>query len=175
MLDIETMGNGSDAPILSIGACFFDEEKIGKSFYAKIDFDAALNLGKADSETIKWWLQQDEKARAEIISGEELPTTTLFAFANFAAGNQTTTPKDLKVWGNGAEFDNVILANLYKKLGIKLPWEWWNNRCYRTVKNMFKDVKADSFKGVGHKSIDDALHQAKHLQKIIKEKGVELR
>ena len=99
----------------------------------------------------------------------------LFEFSNFLSGGRSETQKDLKVWGNGANFDNVILDNLYKKLGIKTPWEWWNDRCYRTVKGMFKDVKANKFVGVGHKAIDDAVHQVKHLQKILKLKNIELR
>ena len=68
------------------------------------------------------------------------------------------------VWGNGASFDNVLLATAYKRLGMETPWPFWKDRCFRTMKNV---CKVDhSFEGTAHNALDDARSQAQHLIKI---------
>ena len=37
MVDLETLGTGANSAIISIGACYFDEYGIGKTFYMPID------------------------------------------------------------------------------------------------------------------------------------------
>jgi len=71
------------------------------------------------------------------------------------------------VWGNGASFDNAILANAYHKTHLDLPWQYYNNRCYRTIKNCYPNIKL-SRAGTLHKALDDAKSQAMHLIEIFK-------
>lgn len=73
------------------------------------------------------------------------------------------------VWGCGSDFDNVILASAYRRCGIDLPWMWWDNRCYRTMKNQFKNCVAEPVRrGIKHNALDDAIHQASHLTLILR-------
>ncbi|NGI10233.1 exonuclease, partial [Escherichia coli] len=57
MLDLETMGKNPDAPIISIGAIFFDPQTgdMGPEFSKTIDLETAG--GVIDRDTIKWWLK----------------------------------------------------------------------------------------------------------------------
>jgi exodeoxyribonuclease VIII len=71
------------------------------------------------------------------------------------------------LWGNGAVFDNTILGNAYFITGRKPPWNPWDDRCYRTVKALFKWIPADERQGTYHNALDDAMHQTKHLIKIL--------
>ncbi|HGY6600614.1 TPA: RecE family exodeoxyribonuclease, partial [Escherichia coli] len=58
MIDLETMGKNPDAPIISIGAIFFDPQTgdMGPEFSKTIDLNTAG--GVIDRDVIKWWLKQ---------------------------------------------------------------------------------------------------------------------
>jgi hypothetical protein len=74
-----------------------------------------------------------------------------------------------KIWGNGASFDNAILAELYRVAKHPSPWEYWNDRCYRTLKNLYKQVvPPPERKGTHHNALDDAVFQAEHAVSILK-------
>ncbi|HCS3615204.1 TPA: 3'-5' exoribonuclease, partial [Shigella flexneri] len=62
MIDLETMGKNPDAPIISIGAIFFDPQTgdMGPEFSKTIDLETAG--GVIDRDTIKWWLKQSREA-----------------------------------------------------------------------------------------------------------------
>jgi exodeoxyribonuclease VIII len=74
--------------------------------------------------------------------------------------------KSLPTWGNGASFDNVIMDNAYRAVNMTRPWLPWEDRCYRTMKNLV-NIPIDKREGVYHNALDDALTQAKHLMKIL--------
>ncbi|EOL9151232.1 3'-5' exoribonuclease, partial [Escherichia coli] len=60
-VDLETMGANTNAPIVVIGAVFFDPEtgEIGPVFYIVISLTDAMNTGAVpDGGTIEWWLKQ---------------------------------------------------------------------------------------------------------------------
>lgn len=72
-------------------------------------------------------------------------------------------PRDeIRVWGNGAAFDNVILASAYRRVTAGTPWQYWNDRCYRTVKALHPDVPMQRT-GDHHNALDDAISQAHQL------------
>ena len=75
------------------------------------------------------------------------------------------------MWGNGAEFDNVILSQAYKNVEKEVPWQYYNNRCYRTVKNLFPHIEMERV-GAHHNALDDAKSQAEHLLGIIRTVGL---
>jgi exodeoxyribonuclease VIII len=54
---------------------------------------------------------------------------------------------------------------------LPCPWNFWDDRCYRTVKRFAPDIKMN-FSGVKHHALADARHQALHLQRILIEKGL---
>ncbi|HAY8857911.1 TPA: exonuclease, partial [Shigella boydii] len=64
MIDLETMGKNPDAPIISIGAIFFDPQTgdMGPEFSKTIDLETAG--GVIDRDTIKWWLKQSREAQS---------------------------------------------------------------------------------------------------------------
>lgn len=67
MLDLETMGSGSHAAIVAIGAVVFSpssSEIESNEFYAVVDLNSSAHYGNLDASTVQWWLQQDHEARA---------------------------------------------------------------------------------------------------------------
>jgi hypothetical protein len=76
-----------------------------------------------------------------------------------------TTQDSLQIWGNGADFDNVILSSAYRNTGHVTPWGTYKNRCYRTIKSANRHV-AMARTGTHHNALDDAKSQAQHLIRI---------
>ncbi len=168
MLDLETMGAGPDAAIVAIGAVTFDLDAgtIGERFYAPVDLASSVAAGGVqDPGTVQWWLRQSDDARAELGRPGLQIASALDAFAVWV--RRHTDPKTVKVWGNGAGFDNVILAATYRRLGLEPPWSHWNDRCYRTVKGLHPWVKFDRI-GTHHNAVDDAESQAMHMWKMLR-------
>lgn len=165
MVDIETLGTRSTSQILSIGACKFDPDtgEITDTFHRVIDrtLDHPQEI-TVDQSTIDWWEKQSDAAKAASYHSPdgEPPEVVLKAFAAWVTPNS-------QIWGNGSDFDNVIMAHSYAVFGIPLPWKFFNNRCYRTMKNMFPKVGFTRH-GTYHSAVDDAITQAKHLMSILK-------
>jgi DNA polymerase III epsilon subunit-like protein len=164
MIDLETLGTSSDSVILSIGAVRFnsDGDEIGEKFYRRIDIDSCLEYGlRVSGRTLVWWLEQEYEARMAITRDEGDPLAqVLDDLSHFIQ------PDDC-IWGNGAAFDNAILTYAFHKVGIKVPWKFWNDRCFRTMKALNRHVVRPPFEGVAHHALDDAISQAKHLQAIL--------
>lgn len=170
MLDLETVGQGPDAAIIAIGACnILPGGESNAKFYHVVDLQSSVdNGGKIDASTLQWWMQQSEQARSIFKDQGNHIKDSLQQFASFLDLVSNGQPKTVKVWGNGSDFDNVILTETYKRAGIPLPWSWWNNRCYRTMKNTFQHlVPTPARPTFAHHALNDAAHQAKHLAMIL--------
>ncbi|EES9721359.1 3'-5' exoribonuclease [Escherichia coli] len=177
MIDLETMGTNTNAPIVVIGAVFFDPQpgEIGPVFYIVISLTDAMNTGAVpDGGTIEWWLKQSSEARAAILTDQVKLKDALSRFREFI--NEYSDEKFVQVWGNGATFDNAILRTSYERLDIPCPWRYYNDRDVRTIVELGKTIDFDArtvipFEGVRHNALDDARHQAKYvtatIQKLI--------
>jgi exodeoxyribonuclease VIII len=161
MLDLETFGNAPGAVIVAIGAVKFGAGILGDHFYARVDAESCVKAGlQMDVSTVMWWMAQEDKARFEVCEpGRPLPDV----LAHFSEWIGTETD-NVEMWGNGSDFDNAILAQAYRVCEMPLPWKFWNNRCYRTMKAHYAHVKPE--KKNGHHALGDAINQASHLMKI---------
>lgn len=163
MIDIETMGIGPSAPVLSIGAVAFDTE-IRKSFYVEINTKSLARRGFVpEFGTVVWWMGQSDQAREFIMAGAakgvdiEEALTQLSSFIGLY--------DKAELWSNGADFDLVILKSAYEKCDMALPWTCRDVTCFRTFKKLFPKLD-QPFDGVQHNAHDDALHQAKYVIRV---------
>lgn len=171
MIDLETMGTNPDAAIISIGAVAFDVDTrtIGEKFYRTIDLKSSVaSGGKMDPDTVIWWMRQSEEAKEvfKTIYGDppNQLTDVLHDFTSFL--DRQSGIKYRYIWGCGAAFDNTILAETYRRCGLKVPWSFWNDRCYRTIKAFYPDIPI-ARSGTYHNALDDAEAQAKHLIRMM--------
>ncbi|EKE4268167.1 3'-5' exoribonuclease [Escherichia coli] len=169
MIDLETMGINPDAPIISIGAIFFDPQTgdMGPEFSKTIDLDTAG--GVIDRDVIKWWLKQSREAQSAIMTDEIPLDDALLQLREFIDKNSGEF--FVQVWGNGANFDNVILRRSYERQGIPCPWRYCNDRDVRTIVELGKAIDFDArtaipFEGERHNALDDARYQAKYVSAI---------
>ncbi|HEA6330166.1 TPA: 3'-5' exoribonuclease [Escherichia coli] len=169
MIDLETMGKNPDAPIASIGAVFFDPQtgEIGPEFSKIIDMDTCG--GTVDISTIKWWLKQSREAQSAILTDEIPLDDALLQFREFI--DENSGESFVQVWGNGANFDNVILRRSYERQEIPCPWRYTNDRDVRTMVALglvmdFDARNVITFEGERHNALHDARYQAKYVSAI---------
>lgn len=164
MVDIETMGTGFNSAIVSIAAVEFDIDTglTGRTFQIKVSLKSCLDVGmKVDADTILWWMQQSEEARAGFGGCTTVSIRrALLDFSSFCHS-------DYKVWGNSARFDLGILENAYKRVGMPVPWKYYNERCVRTLASICPELKDKTeFIGTKHNPVDDCYYQIEYCARI---------
>lgn len=169
MLDLETLDTGSNAAILSIGACEFDGGN--REFYQAVQIYSQGLWGRTESaQTRKWWSEQSEEARRVFAdpNAVSLPVA-LMKFGKWVGKNE------VEMWGNGSDFDCVILGNAYDAVEIAKPWSYSKNRCFRTLRNLgIKLEPGEGYERVGtqHNALDDAKYQAHYAAAYLRVLGV---
>jgi 3'-5' exoribonuclease Rv2179c-like domain len=173
MLDLETLGIAPGSVILSIGAVAFTE-KMAEEDWGRFDSGPISVVNSRacgltiDEDTLAWWLRQEPAARTVLDRALTGGATVLNVLTDFV----TWFPPGAKVWGNGANFDNILFRVAFaacdKWAGINVtpPWKYYDDMCFRTMKNTFRCVPAPAFQGVKHDALTDALHQTRWLQAI---------
>lgn len=172
MLDLESFGTGPKGMLSSIGAVFFDLNtgETGEEFYCNVNIESSFKYGLvADGGAIKFWCQQPEEARMAMF---ENPTPialpdALAQFSKFYGKHRKTN-----IWGNGCNFDNILLGNAYKAIGKEQPWGFTNDRDVRTLVQLGKmsglQRQDCTREGTHHHALDDAKFQVKYCSYIYK-------
>ncbi len=161
MIDFETFGNGQNACVVQVGACYFDRNtgEIGEKFKMNVNAeDATKNGAQIDAPTVYWWLQQSTEAVRSILTGESSPEREVFEkFNDFLK-------KADAIWSH-ATFDYVILMNVLRRLGIKPKFSYRSARDIRTLVDL-ADVNTKAPRpesaGVAHDGLDDAIYQVSY-------------
>lgn len=175
MIDMETMGNSPDAPIVSIGAVFFDPSSgnTGAEFYRVVNLESSMSFGmKPDASTIQWWLKQSSEVRSAILVDEAMGLReSLELLADFIAENAANGSHTVQLWGNGCSFDNVILRRAYALTETPFAVPFRNDRDVRTMVELGKSVGINPrydipFEGDMHNALSDARHQVKYVSAI---------
>lgn len=168
MIDLEALDSNSTGVLVSLGAVYFDinTKELGDEFYMEVSKQGQkdqLEWGRTISlDTLQWWMQQSDNAR-EVFSSKLNQVnfeTLLSEFSKFCK------PKT-RVWGNGADFDNVFLRSCYQSAGLKCPFSFRYNRCYRTIKNLYGHKAKLERIGTHHDGLDDSKTQALHLIRML--------
>ncbi len=168
-IDIETMGMAPSGAIIGLGASFFDMQTctIGPTFYRAVNLATAVrDGGTLTPSTIIWWLSQSQEARDAVRFSATDIRNVLAEFSEFVAEHGNA--KSMRPWGNASGFDLTILGGAYERAGMKTPWHFTQERCFRTVRCMYPQVEYNpDDKGAGaHNAREDAIFQARHLFKI---------
>lgn len=155
MLDVETLGTGPRAVVLSIGAVLFDRSGVKSDpphFYACVTFGDQINKVRREvtQDTLLWWAGQHEDALHRAFAREREPVGKALArLAEFKRGN---------VWANGPSFDGTIMETLYRDARMEPPWRFWELRCVRTIVEA-GSVPRDFVPAANHDPVDDCVRQ----------------
>lgn len=166
MIDLETLDTRPTAVFQQVGWCLFELEsdKIFGQGLIYVDVQSALDIGLTmDWETIKFWLNQREKPRLNLLE----PGITIH-HALFALRGILEPPDWLAldgVWSHGASFDIPILHNAWDKaLKNRPPWSHKQVRDTRTLFMLSPATEWHGEEDEKHFADKDAVMQAKQLQ-----------
>lgn len=170
MIDLETLDTSASAAILSIGACRFNEDEIDNDgFYRIVTIQSNIDEHRTISgKTLAWWMDQGDKAKKVFTAPDAVPLSEALDELREWLGSSVAA-KNTRVYGNGANFDISILDHAYAAGGQTSPWEFYNVRCFRTLKSVpsARNVpKPDNV--LAHNALFDAIAQAQHLQALWK-------
>lgn len=166
MADFETLSTNPNAVALSLGCVAFNENGVlANTFYVNIDRNDCIAKGLHVMEsTVDWWSEQSEEAQNALLEEPILPVLeAMKQLCNWVRETGAT-----RLWGNGADFDNPILKNLFIAIDCDMPFSPYAGRCYRTIKSIPGVPEMQKRKGVHHNALDDAMNQALHLIEINK-------
>lgn len=169
MIDIECCGTTPNSALMAIGAAFFDLQslRVGPTFYKAVHLATSVRLGMdMDPGTVMWWMRQSDQARYAVVNNTYDVRQVLDEFSGFIAEHSRV--QDVRPYGNAAAFDLTILGSAYRLADKPQPWMYVNERCFRTIRNLFPAVEYDPTKRetVHHNALDDSMFQIEHLFKI---------
>jgi hypothetical protein len=138
-------------------------------FYQRVSLKSSMAAGmRVDASTIEWWMGEDRhEARKALLSDEAIDLRDALNGLAEWFGNET-----MRVWGNGATFDNVIIRNAYQLINEECPWSFRHDRCYRTLKDMSPQTRSRATMGVAHHALADCEYQVDILQQIVAERNI---
>lgn len=173
MIDLETLGTRAGCAILSIGAVAFDAEtgELGPELYTVVKLASCEAAGlHIDPGTVAWWEKQNPDAQkvlkqARASRGNKVLVKALIGLNEYLAQFNSD---EVRVWGNGSDFDNAILINCYAVSNLVMGWKFWNSRCFRTLKGLAPQLYMTRT-GTYHNALDDAKTQAFHAIKVLRE------
>lgn len=174
MIDLETLGLKPGCAIAAIGAVFIQGGEIVSDFYRRINWGQSVTKYRLelDPATVRWWLGQSSEATQELTA--DGGHTLRQALIDFQRWLKKRSPENNHlVWGNGSDFDNVILDAAYQRLALNRPWGDFSNRCYRTLAKAFPEIPRPKPE-VKHHALHDARAQGLHLielQGVLNEKA----
>lgn len=180
MIDIETTGQNPGCKVLSLGAYGFNRLVNPVEFYVRFDAAKMDADGLTDDQvTMDFWSRQGREAFEEAFSGKTEPANGIGEFKHWFISNFSTDYKDsFRVWACGLDFDFPILKHFFMNYGYELPWQFWTQYDYRTIKNIFARIKADECNVAKHTALEDAKAQMRGLQsfyeRLMNEKSVML-
>lgn len=175
VVDLETLSTQPNAAVASIGAAALAADgTLLSSLHVAID-GVGQSMRHIDGGTLQWWLEQSPDARAASVGAEDAAPVgeALLFFGAWVAGvtGADAGKSEVRMWGNGSVFDNVILRTLYRDchpLGHPEPWQWRFDRDMRTLLELYPAAKdVGEFVGIKHHAEHDALHEAKQLDKVL--------
>lgn len=163
--DLETTGVEPGCCILSVALVPFNTDMPLDTFYETISHQDSLANGFTDDpETLRWWDKQKPETQQEAFSGTRSVRAVLESLSFYL--KTLGEPKEIHIWGNGKDFDNVILTHAFKKMDMKLPWDFRNNECYRDLAKRYPMYPRHTPQ-IPHHALYDAIAEAKHAEVII--------
>ena len=179
VLDLETLALSEDAAILQIGCALpqFSANKLLKRanhiipfFEATIAYEQAINSEfSKDPDTLDWWEKQSVEARKSVFSGQDSYIDAFEKLRDWMLSIKAAG-FEIRLWGNGPEFDNRILDYALNCFNIRDLWNFRNNHSMRTAQLFFPQDK-DWCEEMGkryikHTALGDASYEADILDGV---------
>jgi hypothetical protein len=161
MIDIEGLGTGPDAAILTIAAQSFDPFGTGyydRHYYTRITLESQENR-RIQDDTLAWWATQPE-AQAEAFAEEDRVPLDQALDELYRLAWQHDY-----IWAQGPTYDINILEHAYKSYNKTQPWQFYRIRDSRTVLSLWPGRPVPP---TSHHALEDTRKQIDILQQTLK-------
>ncbi|WP_285005585.1 3'-5' exonuclease [Lactococcus formosensis] len=178
IVDLETLGTDVDSTVIQIAAAEFDittGELVGQPFNECVDLHYVAEI-KASGNTLKFWLgwSENQKVIRNIVEkGETANNSESDLWDSFYSWliSKSNKTMNLKLWGNGISFDNMIIKNHLGNERYNQVVKFWNERDARTLVDMYcrkakisdRDFKNSVPNENKHDAMADIIWEAKFL------------
>lgn len=135
MIDIETLGVGTQAPLFEIACVLFNPEN-GEEIshmHAHVDImDVMWRTGRCPQPgTLDWWRTQQYDPT--VVDDRVTLSDSVSDLIALYEGRSVE-----KTWANSPSFDLVILEGHFASVGEEVPWSYREELDFRTVRWMAK-------------------------------------
>lgn len=173
-IDLETLGLGETACILSIGAIEFDPMTgtFGESYSVVVDIEDEKGGGTIDAAAVAWWMRQSQEARDAIFGPDVDRVPLLYALAGlseFLGFNDSLSEgeyPEVTLWQRG-DRDWLWLCSAYKGMGLREPLKFWQVRDQRTFCDLFSAYLPVRTSNDKHNALADAIYQARCIHAVV--------
>ena len=162
MIDIEGLGTGPDAAILTIAAQSFDAFGTGhypdRHYYARITLESQENR-RIQDDTLAWWATQPEAQAEAFAEDNRVPLDQALDDLYKLAWQHDY------IWAQGPTYDINILEHAYKSYNKFQPWQFYKIRDSRTLIGLWPDCPAPP---ASHHALEDCRRQIERVQLTLK-------
>jgi hypothetical protein len=161
MIDIEGLGTGPDAAILTIAAQSFDPFGTGhydRHYYARITLESQENR-RIQDDTLAWWATQPEAQAEAFAEDNRVPLDQALDELYRLAWQHDY------IWAQGPTYDINILEHAYKSYNKTQPWQFYRIRDSRTVLSLWPGRPIPP---TSHHALEDTRKQINILQQTLK-------
>jgi 3' exoribonuclease, RNase T-like len=161
MIDIEGLGTGPDAAILTIAAQSFDPFSTGyhtRHYYARITLESQEHR-RIQDDTLAWWATQPEAQAEAFAEDNRIPLDQALDELYRLAWQHDY------IWAQGPTYDINILEHAYKSYNKTQPWQFYRIRDSRTVLSLWPDRPVPP---TSHHALEDTRKQIDILQQTLK-------
>jgi hypothetical protein len=161
MIDIEGLGTGPDAAILTIAAQSFDPFGTGhydRHYYARITLESQENR-RIQDDTLAWWATQPEAQAEAFADDNRIPLDQALDELYKLAWQHDY------IWAQGPTYDINILEHAYKSYNKTQPWQFYRIRDSRTVLSLWPGRPVPP---TSHHALEDTRKQINILQQTLK-------
>jgi hypothetical protein len=165
MIDIEGLGTGPDAAILTIAAQSFDPFGTGyhnRHYYSRITLESQENR-RIQDDTLAWWATQPEAQAEAFAEDNRVPLDQALDELYRLAWQHDY------IWAQGPTYDINILEHAYKSYGKTQPWKFYRIRDSRTVLSLWPERPVPP---TSHHALEDTRKQIDILQQTLKHLNV---
>ena len=165
MIDIEGLGTGPDAAILTIAAQSFDPFGTGhydRHYYARITLESQ-EIRRIQDDTLAWWATQPEAQAEAFAEDNRIPLDQALDELYRLAWQHDY------IWAQGPTYDINILEHAYKSYNKTQPWQFYRIRDSRTVLSLWPGRPVPP---TSHHALEDTRKQINILQQTLKHLNV---
>lgn len=164
-IDLETLGLRRTSRILSMGVYVPHNEL---TLYTEVDQRSYIGDARftEDDSVVTWWAERGGfiGSAAQQVSHHEMCLQLQDFFFELA---ESCDMDVVTVWANSPQFDLELLRYHFDIFSLRMPWSYWAERDFRTVRGTAKmlDLPIERAE-VPHHALEDAKLQATYVRRV---------